>query len=132
MSLTKAQIAILPNLGEVLYEPPSKDHDAKRCGNCALWSRDKRCALFGERLIFSWDGCGYHVPGAPRAKRIHLKMAPLDPKLAGLGFYPRGTRCGSCAAFQPGTSECNRVRDFKVVRLAKVHAFGCCTRWVPR
>lgn len=37
MSLSKAQIAILPNLGEVLYEPASKNREAKKCGNCALW-----------------------------------------------------------------------------------------------
>lgn len=132
MPLSKAQIAILPNLGEVLYEPASKDREAKKCGNCALWSLDKRCALFGDRSIFSWDGCGYHVDGAPRAKRIRLKMAPLDPKLAGLGFYPRGTRCGRCAAFQPGKSNCNRVRDFWVVKLAVVDSFGCCTRYSGR
>lgn len=131
--LTRAQVAVLPNLAEVVYEPPSTDFVAKACNNCGLWSRDQYCLIHGDRRVFSFDNCAYHVLGEPRNKRVSLRIAPLEPKLSGLGFYPRGTRCGTCPSFVPDADgpmgDCNRVRDFKQLKYARVHAYGCCARY---
>lgn len=127
---TRDQIAVLPTLAEALYEPPTPPaENAKSCGNCGLWSLDERCVLFGDKAIFSWDVCSYHVAGTPMPRKVHLKVLPLDPTLAGLSWAPKGTKCGSCEAFIRERRLCTRTRDDKVVKLATVHQNGCCSRY---
>jgi hypothetical protein len=134
MGLTRGQIAVLPTLAEVLYEPPTIA-GTKACGNCALWSEDRRCALFDpDQVVYKWDACGYHVPGEPAKRRIRLKMAPyVEPRYSGLGVYPRGTRCGTCPLFVADADgdegDCLGVRHPKRIEYARVHGWACCSRY---
>lgn len=125
---------MLPTAGEALYEPPNAKKTAKSCANCGLWALDSTCALFGDRAIFSFDVCSYHVNGKPAKKRIRLPIVPLSPNLSGLSWAPQGTRCGTCKHFRADATgpmgDCVRVRDDKRVKLARVHEYGCSSRYV--
>lgn len=137
--LTLEQIRVLPKLNEVVYEIPV-GRTTKSCSNCFMWSTDNHCMIHApDRLVFAFDGCSYHVPQKPNAKlptkRISLPLIPVEPELSGLGFYPGGTRCGSCVHFRPAIGEttagiCVRVRQDFAEKYAVVDAYGCCARYV--
>lgn len=140
---TKAQIEVLPTPNEVCYEPPAptRKPENKACSNCALWVGKKifgsidRCLIHSkDQVVFGWDCCSYHVPGIPAKRMLPIVMdPPLMPAQTGLGLYPLGTRCGKCVRFAPTSGvwgECFRVREDNRLKLATVHEFGCCARYV--
>jgi hypothetical protein len=117
----------LPGPAGVLYAPPNKDDSRKSCGNCFMWSGDKRCLIHDRDLEVSADSvCGYHVFGKPLKKWVDRGIQALDPALTGLEKVPGGTSCDLCMWFEKGLCLAVRGPDGNP---AKVQAKGCCARW---
>ena len=117
----------LPDPSGVLYFPPNLDGSRKKCSNCFMWSKDKKCLIHNKQLEISPDSvCGYHVPGIPLEKYVDRGIQIIDPKLSGLITVPSGSSCDLCIWFENNT--CLAVKGFDG-KPAKVQPLGCCARW---
>jgi hypothetical protein len=113
-----------PTLVELDYVAPTPDREARVCGNCVFWGRDRRCAVHAPSLpVDIMAVCSQYIFGEPSRTRRSLPLAPLDPHFTGLVRTRMGSACTTCSWYGEG-SRCRRAAG-----TPKVAALGCCDAW---
>jgi hypothetical protein len=114
--------APLPDLGDVLYVPPSRDEARHRCGNCRFYTFTGRCSVLNTQVGVP-DICGYWLGREPATK-----------ELSGFMLVLAGTACDNCR-YYVGTAaigKCLAVTKIGSSAAATVQPRGCCSRWRGR
>jgi len=95
--------APLPTPSGALYRKPNPDGSRKRCGDCMMWVREKRCLIHEKSLEVTDDlVCGFNVFGAPLDKWMEHPggRMPVTPEESGLRPAGPGVACASCRFYQ--------------------------------